>query len=77
MAIVNYKGYVVRSRPFQLAADNRWTMDLFIERHDGDGVTTRSFSTSNTFEIKESADLNNLRLGCQIIDGRVPGCEAP
>lgn len=77
MATVDYKGYVIRSRPFQLAADVRWTMDLFIERHDGDSFAMRSFFANDTFETKEAADLNNLRLGCQIIDGQVPGCVAP
>lgn len=74
---VQYKGYVIEAAPHQLADDNRWTVNVNIERHDDKGVDVRPFSASNTFETREEAIQHCLNFGRQIVDGQVSGCTAP
>jgi hypothetical protein len=72
-----YQGYVIEAHPFQLADDGRWSTDLNIERHDGEGVSVAPYSGALTFATKDEAIQHCLGLGAQIIDGAYPGCVAP
>jgi hypothetical protein len=73
----DYKGYVIEAHPFQLVKDRRWSTDLNIERHDGEGVSVAPYSGALTFAAKDEAIQHSLGLGAQIIDGVYPGCVAP
>lgn len=77
MARAEYQGYVIDARPHQLADDGRWTINIEIERHHGDGIESTAYSAANTFETKEEAIGHGLNFGRQIIDGKVNGCVAP
>ena len=72
-----HQGYVIQARPHQLADDGRWSTDLDIERHHGEGVKVCRYSGALTFETKDEAIEHSLGLGAQIIDGVYPGCVAP
>lgn len=77
MERVEYKGYVIEANPHELADDGRWTTNIAIERHDDEGVMAHQFSAANTFASKEEATAHCINFGRQIIDGQVPGCQAP
>jgi hypothetical protein len=72
-----YKGYVIDARPHQLAADGRWSRDIYIERHDSEGVKVNHYMGAVTFETKDEAIQQCIGFGVQIIDGTYPGCIAP
>ncbi len=77
MERVEYKGYVIEANPDELADGGRWTTNITIERHDGEGVMADPFSAANTFDTKEEATAHCINFGRQIIDGQVSGCQAP
>jgi hypothetical protein len=71
-----YKGYVIDAHPHQLP-DGRWSTDLNIERHCGEGVSLRPYSFAPTFGTREEAIQHCRGMGAQIIDGACPDCAAP
>jgi hypothetical protein len=73
----DYKGYIIEARPQQLVDDGRWTMDVNIERHDGERVNLRGYSADNSFETRDDAIRHCINFGRQIIDGEVAGFVAP
>lgn len=75
---VPYKGYIIEANPHQLADSGRWTLNITIERHEGNQVVERSFSAAaNLFDTEEEAVQHGIDFGRQIIDGQAPGCTAP
>ncbi len=72
-----YKGYVIDARPHQLADDGRWSRDVYIERHDKEGVRVHHYMGAATFETRDEAIRQCIGFGAHIIDGVYPGCVAP
>jgi hypothetical protein len=71
---LKYKGYIIKAKPYQLAKDKSWTININIERHTGSAVTVRNFSAANTFPTEEEAIQHCFIFGKQIIDGKAEGC---
>lgn len=69
-----YKGYEINAAPYQLAENNRWTINIHIWKKRGYEAVERPFSAGNTYETKEEAIQHCLNYGKQIIDGQVEGC---
>ena len=70
---IDYQGFLITPRPFQLAESGRWTLDILITRHrDEIGETLeKKISANNTFDSKEDAIFHCLNFGRQIIDGKI------
>lgn len=77
MSRETYNEYVIEAAPHQLADDDRWTLNINIERHEDDRIDVRPYSASNTFETKDEAIQHCINFGHQIVDGKVAGCVAP
>jgi hypothetical protein len=69
----NYKNYAIRSTPVQHPDSMQWTLAIAIYSEHNGLVTMRPFSTENTFQTEEEADLRGITFGQSIIDGTVPG----
>ncbi len=74
MSELQYKGYVINARPEQLAKNNEWTVEGYIEKHRGGIVLDKPFSDLKTFPSKEEATERCFNFGKQIIDGQVKNC---
>ena len=77
MSRIRYEGFVIDSKPYQLAEDDRWCIKIFIERHTGEGLHQHNFETGTTFATREEAVVHGFNFGRQIIDGKVAGCTPP
>jgi Domain of unknown function (DUF6566) len=64
-----YRDYVIHARPFQLAADGRWSPDFTITQHNGDHANVGRHDYEPTFETREEAIENCFVFGARIIDG--------
>lgn len=50
-----YKGHVIEAMSFELRDNPGFVSELFIEKHDGGGVTVTQFFVPGVFESDESA----------------------
>ena len=66
-----YKEFQILPTPQQLADSGEWTLSIVIEKHTGDAVVFRNFSTANSFPTKDEALQRCLEFGRKIIDGEV------
>ena len=73
-AVVRYRGYEIESGSQKLKDTHSWTVRVIITKHrDAAGVSNqRGFSASTTYPTQEEANEAALRLGREIIDGKVP-----
>jgi hypothetical protein len=69
MESVQYEGFLVTPKTYQLANDGRWALAIDIMK----GNELRPYSTSNTFETRDEAIRACIQFGQAVIDGRVPG----
>lgn len=69
---MSYKDFLISAVPTQLDDPIRWTLEVEISREVGGLVRTKGFETANTFPTEKEAVQACLRLGCMIIDGKVP-----
>jgi hypothetical protein len=67
---MDYGGCVIQAAPLPLA-NSRWDLRIFIQRHDGEGVTETKYFDTPTFATKEEAFSACFQFGCDIIDGKV------
>jgi hypothetical protein len=51
----NYKGHVIEAMTFELRDKPGFVSELFIEKHDGEGVTVTQFYVQQVFKSNESA----------------------
>jgi hypothetical protein len=51
----NYKGHVIEAMSFELRDKAGFVSQLFIEKHDGEGVTVTQFYVPQVFTSDESA----------------------
>jgi len=58
MTSISYRGYEIRSAPMQLADTGEWSIELYISKDNGNGITERKFSAENTFKTRAEAIKN-------------------
>jgi hypothetical protein len=51
----NYKGHVIEAMTFELRDKPGFVSELFIEKHDGEGVTVTQFYVQQIFKNNQSA----------------------
>jgi hypothetical protein len=51
----SYKGHVIEAMSFELQDNAGFASQLFIEKHDGEGVTVTQFYVPQVFTSNESA----------------------
>ena len=76
MERVKYGEYEIEVRTGQLRDDGRWTLAINIWRDSGAEAVVTPFSSSTTVATRDEAVQHCIIFGCQIIDGRIPGCTA-
>jgi len=69
MTGINYKGFNILARSYQLFESKHWTVDLEIRRHG----RSRPFSLTERYQTEHEADARCSGVGRRIIDGRMPG----
>jgi hypothetical protein len=50
-----YKGHVIEAMSFELRGKPGFVSELFIEKHDGEGVTVTQFFVPGVFDTNETA----------------------
>ena len=70
--IVQYKEYIIRPTPMELADDGRWNHEVYICLDSGDQYIEKKFSSATTFETRDEAITHCLFFAKQIIDGELP-----
>ncbi len=73
MERVRYKKFIIDAQPEHLEG-NKWSLNLYIERHTGSDVRERHFFARKTFDTEEMALAHCIDFGRQIIDGKYPNC---
>ena len=69
----NYKGHVIEAMSFELRGNLGFGSDLFIEKHDGQGLAVTHFHVPQFFSSDESALQATLIAGRRKVDtGYVP-----
>jgi hypothetical protein len=70
METIYYKGFKIKTTPYQLTKSKRWALEFQIFSPSGKSILAKMFSAVNTYESKREADLHCLNLAKQIIDSR-------
>lgn len=70
-----YKKYVLRPKSIHLSESDRWTLQVTVVVNQGSEGEAReqTFSTEDTFSIKEMADVEGVIFARKIIDGEING----
>ncbi|MGA2227773.1 MAG: hypothetical protein ABSH41_25330 [Syntrophobacteraceae bacterium] len=70
-----YRGYLLRSKSILLVESNRWTVQVAVSLRKDSGGEPReqTFSSENSFSVKEMADMEGIILARKIIDGEIQG----
>ena len=71
-----YKGHVIEAMSFELRDDPGFVSELFIERHDNEGVTVTQFFVPGVFKTSELAIQTAVVSGKGKVDigYEVPAC---
>lgn len=64
-----YKGYIVKAKPYQLAESGQWTVNVIIGKHHGGSYSEKPYYAKNAYPTEEGAIKHPLNFGRQIIDG--------
>ena len=72
MERAEYKGYVIQVAPYPLESKH-WKINLYIEKHDDQGVKCRNFFAADKYPTRAEAVGHCLSLGRKIINGEVEG----
>ncbi len=73
----SYKDYVIQADAIKLYAPIRWSIAVWIERHDAGEVTTVRHQAEETRLTEDEAIASSLAFGRQIVDGRHPDLSLP
>lgn len=68
---IRYKEFEIEAAPYQLADSKKWTIQVNLWEHAGDGSKCTPYYASNTFESKEEAIKHCFIFGKKIIDGEI------
>ena len=68
---VNYREYTISSTPLPLSGKNEWKPEILISSEREEVVTSRPYTDETTYTTEEAADNYGIKLGHDIIDGKV------
>ena len=67
-----YREYTISSTPLQLLERGEWKPEILISSEREGVVTARPYTDETTYTTVEAADTYGIKLGQDIIDGKVP-----
>ena len=70
MIRIDYKGFTITTRSYQVRGSGRWTLDLLIGHRD----LLRAFTRPETYSSEAAARTGCLAFGQRVIDSGGPGC---
>jgi hypothetical protein len=68
---VEYRDYTISSTPLHLSGTNEWKPEIVISTEREGVVTARPYTDETTYTTEEAADTYGIKLGQDIIDGKV------
>jgi hypothetical protein len=68
---VDYRGYTISSTPLHLSGKNEWKPEIEISTEREGVVTAEPYTDETTYTTEETADTYGIKLGQDIIDGKV------
>lgn len=68
---VEYRNYTISSTPLHLSGTNEWKPEIVISTEREGVVTERPYTDETTYTTEEAADIYGIKLGQDIIDGKV------
>jgi hypothetical protein len=68
---VNYQEYTISSTPLPLSGKNEWKPEILISSEREEVVTSWPYTDETTYTTEEAADNYGIKLGQDIIDGKV------
>lgn len=69
---INYREYTISSTPVPLLESGEWKPEIFISSELEGIVTSQPYADKTTYTTEEAADNHGIKLGQDIIDGKVP-----
>ena len=69
---VNYREYTISSTPLQLLERGEWKPEILISSEREGVVTSEPYADETIYTTEEAADNHGIKLGQEIIDGKVP-----
>ena len=69
---VEYGEYTISSTPLQLSGKNEWKPEIVISSEREGVVMAQSYTDETTYTTEEAADTYGIKLGQDIVDGKVP-----
>jgi hypothetical protein len=68
---IDHRGYTISSTPLQLSEKNEWKPEIVISTEREGVVTAEPYTDETTYITEEAADTYGIKLGQDIIDGKV------
>ncbi len=69
---VEYGEYTISSTPLQLSGKNEWKPEIVISSEREGVVASVPYTDETTYTTEEAADTYGIKLGQDIVDGKVP-----
>lgn len=69
MSKIPYRGFLIRPNP-HLLTTGKWSLEVYIEKHQLLSATNRKFFTNETFVAEAEAVHHSINLAMRIIDGK-------
>ncbi len=69
---INYREYTISSTPLHLLEMGEWKPEILISSEREGIVTSEPYADETTYTTEEAADNHGIKLGQDIIDGKVP-----
>lgn len=69
---INYREYTISFTPLQQVERGEWKPEILISSEREGIVTSEPYTDETTYTTEEAADNHGIKLGQDIIDGKVP-----
>jgi len=69
---VEYGEYTISSTPLELTEKNEWKPEIVISSEREGVVMAQRYTDETTYTTEEAADTYGIKLGQDIVDGKVP-----
>ena len=69
---ITYREYTISSTPVQLLERGEWKPEIVISSEREGVVTSEPYADETVYTTEEAADDHGIKLGQDIIDGKVP-----